>query len=276
VTKTAAASEYQSVKDFVVPTATILAALAAASLAGYFALLKRNVARRAQADGTRERMMRLDQLSLFAERLRKEAIGEPQWIEEKGVFEYSDHSAKVVAVLKMIRAAQGVHALDLLCRSGLFIDFGVIMRCVHDCEAEIYFLLEEFPKTSNTVDQFVNSFFESTIDGYLSMETHPVPTQKIRNAMVRVLKGRHDEETSARINNVFKTFSGYVHANYSHIMETYNGGARDFNLAGVASVQQRQMRMQHVELVAESVLHAAAFVAHTVGLNKLGNEIVPS
>lgn len=90
--------------------------------------------------------MNLDQLSMFAERLRKEAIGEPRWIEEKGVFEYSDHSAKVVAVLKMIRAAQGMHALNLLCRSGFVIDFGVIMRCVHDCEA-VYFLLEEFPKT---------------------------------------------------------------------------------------------------------------------------------
>jgi hypothetical protein len=227
----------------------------------------------APTDGTQERIVRLDQLSLFAERLRKGVIGEPQWIEEKGVFEYSDHSAKVVAVLKIIRAAQGVHALNLLWLSGLFIDFGVIMRCVHDCEAEIYFLLEEFPKTSNTVDQFVKSFFESTIDGYLSMETHPVPTQKIRNAMVRVLRGRHDDETSAQINKIFKTFSGYVHANYSHIMETYNGGTGDFNLAGVASVQQRQMRMQHVELAVDSVLHAAAFVAHTVGLDRLGSEI---
>jgi hypothetical protein len=210
---------------------------------------------------------------MLAERLRKEAIGEPQWIEEKGVFEYSDHSAKVVTVLKMMRAAQGVHALNLLCHSGFLIDFGVIMRCVHDCEAEIYFLLEEFPKTSGNVDQFVKSFFESTIDGYLSMETHPVPTQKIRNAMVRVLKGRHEEETSTRLNNVFKTFSGYVHANYSHIMETYNGGALDFNLAGVPSVQQRQMRMELVELAANSVLHAAAYIAHTVGLKKVHSEI---
>jgi len=217
--------------------------------------------------------MNLEQLSMLAERLRKEAIGEPQWIEEKGVFEYSDHSAKVVTVLKMMRAAQGVHALNLLCHSGFLIDFGVIMRCVHDCEAEIYFLLEEFPKTSGNVDQFVKSFFESTIDGYLSMETHPVPTQKIRNAMVRVLKGRHEEETSTRLNNVFKTFSGYVHANYSHIMETYNGGALDFNLAGVPSVQQRQMRMELVELAANSVLHAAAYIAHTVGLKKVHSEI---
>ena len=81
-----------------------------------------------------------------------------------------------------------MHALNLLCCGGFFIDFGVILRCVHDCEAEIYFLLEEFPKTSSTVDRFVKAFFESTIDGYLSMETHPVQTQKIRKAMVRVLK----------------------------------------------------------------------------------------
>jgi hypothetical protein len=107
--------------------------------------------------------MNLGQLFILAERLRKEAIGEPLWIEEKAVYEYQEHSAKVVAVLKITRAAQGVSALNLLCRSGLFIDFGVIIRCVNDCAAEVYFLLEEFPKTSDNVDQFVKLFFESTI-----------------------------------------------------------------------------------------------------------------
>jgi len=98
-------------------------------------------------------------------------------------------------------------------------------------------LLEEFPKTSSNVDQFVKSFFESTIDGYLSLETPPVPTKKIRSAMVRVLKDRQDEETHIRIQNIYKTFSGYVHANYAHIMEIYNGGTLDFSLAGVSSIQ---------------------------------------
>ena len=88
--------------------------------------------------------MNLDRLFILVERLRKEAIGEPKWIEDKKVFEYQDHSAKVVAVLKITRAAQGVTALNLLCRSGLFIDFGVIIRCVNDCVAEAYFLLVDF------------------------------------------------------------------------------------------------------------------------------------
>ena len=90
---------------------------------------------------------------------------------------------------------------------------------------------------------------------------------------MRVLKGAHDERTRTILDSIYKAFSGYVHANYAHILEVYDGGARDFNLAGVASVQQRQMRMEYVELSAVSVLHAAAFVAHNLGLKELHHDI---
>jgi hypothetical protein len=81
---------------------------------------------------------------------------------------------------------------------------------------------------------------------------------------MRVLKG--DEGTRTSMENVYKTFCGHVHANYSHIMEVYNGGTYDFNLCGVHSVRERQMRMEHVELAANSVLHAAAFISDTLGM----------
>ena len=115
--------------------------------------------------------------------------------------------------------------------------------------AEAYFLLEEYPNSSVNVGQFVKSFFESTIDGFLSKEIPLVPTKKIRSAMVRVLKGRHDEGTRKIIDKIYKTFCGYVHADYAHIMEIYNGGTDDFNLTGVPSIQQRQMRMEHVKII---------------------------
>jgi len=220
--------------------------------------------------------MNLDRLASLVERLRKEAVGDPQWIKDSGVYEYHDHSAKVVAVLKLVRAAHGVHAIDLLCRAGLFIDFGVIIRCVNDCAEEIYFLLEQFPAASGNVDQFVKAFFESSIEGYLSSETPPVPTKKIRSAAVRVLRGGHDDRTRKIMDNIYKTFCGYVHADYSHVMEVYNGATRDFNLAGVPSNQQRQMRMEHVELATASVLHAAAFIAHKLGLQDLHYDIALS
>lgn len=212
----------------------------------------------------------------FVERLRKETIGEPKWIKEKGVYEYSDHSPKVVAILKLVRAAQGVSALNLLCQNGLFIDLGVGIRCVNDCQMEIYFLLEEFPKSSSNVDQFVKAFFETTIDGYLSAEAHGVQSKKIRSAMARVLKSQNNEETRAAIDRVYKTFSGYVHANYSHIMEVYNGLTLDFSLAGVPDIQPRKIRMEHVVLAENSVLYMTAYIASTLKMTDLYREIVQS
>jgi hypothetical protein len=102
------------------------------------------------------------------------------------------------------------NALDLLCRHGLFIYLGLIFRCVHNCEAEIYFLLKKFPHTSSQVDQFVKSFLESTIYGYLSMETHSVRTKKIRNAMVRILENRQDEETHTTIYRIPISIVGFT------------------------------------------------------------------
>jgi hypothetical protein len=209
-------------------------------------------------------MMNLDYLSSLVEKLRKEAIGEPLMIDEKQAYEYQEQSAKVVAVLKLVRAAHGVNAMNLLCHAGLFIDFGAIARCVYDCTEEVYFLLEEFPKASGNVDKFVKSFFANTIDGFLSNETSVVPTKKIRSAAVRVLKG--DDGTRKGMEDVYKAFCGYVHANYSHIMEVYNGRAYDFNLSGVPSIKERQMRMEHVEQAAKSVLHAVAFTSDTLGV----------
>jgi hypothetical protein len=99
------------------------------------------------------------------EKVRKETIGEPAWIPAK-VSEYQNRSVQVVAVLKMVRAAHGVTALHLLCKNGLFIDFGAIMRCVRDAVTEVYFLLEKYTETSASVDRFVDLFFQTTIDGY--------------------------------------------------------------------------------------------------------------
>ena len=89
--------------------------------------------------------MKLDQLATLVEKLRKEAVGEPLWVAKREVFEYPEQSAKVTALLKLVRAAHGVGAIDLLCRAGFFIDFGALIRCINDSVNEIYFLLEEFP-----------------------------------------------------------------------------------------------------------------------------------
>jgi hypothetical protein len=213
----------------------------------------------------------------LSEKLRKQAIGEPAWVPDKHVYEYSDQSPKVVAVLKLMRMAEGIVASNLLRENGLFVDMGAIIRCVHDCEAEIYFLLEEYPAASPNVEKFTKAFFEHTIDGHLDVETEPVLSKKIRASMVRVLRGQHDHSTIKMLQQTHKTFCGYVHAGYAHIMETYGGAPRpSFNLIGVPSLVERQKRVEFVELAARSVMYCAAFIAHSLGLEELRREIYPA
>ena len=218
--------------------------------------------------------MYLERLSILIEGLRKEAIGEPRWNAEKQAYEYKEESAKVVAILKLVRAMHGVSSLELLCSNGLFIDAGAIMRGVNDCTSEIYFLLENFPNTSDKVNQFVEGFFGATIDGYLSNETPPVQSKKVRSAVVRVLKGQHDDATQKRLERIFAAFSGYVHASYAHTMEVYNGATAVFNLRGVPEETQRRMKMEYAKVAAVAVVHAGAFIAKTLGLTELQNEFM--
>ncbi len=74
---------------------------------------------------------------------------------------------------------------------------------------------------------------------------------------------------------VYKTFSGYTHANYSHIMEMYGGIFPDFsfNVAGVLSVKQHDTRMKIVEQAYLSVLYSLGFIAQKLKLNDLFMEI---
>lgn len=219
--------------------------------------------------------MELNRIHALIEALRKQAIGEPQWIAGRQVYEYQEQSRKVVAILKLTRAAQGLTAMLALCRAGLFIDFGAVIRCVNDCLEDAYFLLETYPnEASGSVNKFVTAFFENTIDGYQDPKTQAVARDKIRSAVVRILKGRQDEATRKLMENIYLAFCGYVHANYAHVMEVYNGVTHDFNLAGIPSEQQKAMRMEHVEVVMASILYCAAFVAYKLDLKDIHAELM--
>jgi hypothetical protein len=221
--------------------------------------------------------MNLDLLNSLTERLRTESIGDPQWIESKGVFEYPHQTIEVVVILKITRAAQGIHALNVLCREGLFVDMGAIYRCVGDCSAEVYFLLEEYPKQSSNVQTFLREFFSKTIDSHLTASEESVQTKKIHNAMIRSLTYKEQDEGIKRsLANVYKTFSGYTHASYSHIMQMYGGPKNNltFNVSGIPSQSQRDMHMQLVVEAYTSLLYVMAYVAKTFNLANLHREIM--
>lgn len=221
--------------------------------------------------------MDIDLLSYFIEKLRAETIGDPDWIDSKHVFEYPNQSIEVATVLKMVRAAQGVYALKILCSRGLFVDMGAICRCIGDSIAEVYFLLEEYPEQSSHVKQFLKEFYSKTIDGHLLSQEHPVLSRKIHNAMVRSLTGGiQNEEVKKILTNIYRTFSGYIHAGYAHIMQMYGGSYTNlsFNISGVSSQSQIDTHMQIVAEAYKSVLYVLAHVTQKFGLTKLYNEVI--
>ena len=217
--------------------------------------------------------MNFNKIFDLVETLRKGSIGVPTLNRDSRAYEFHEHSPKVVAVLKLMRAAHGLKSAEVLRVGGHFFDMGMITRGVFDSVEEIYFLLEEFPKASNHVDKFVKAFFESTIDGHLTATTEEVRRSKIRSARVRYLKNAHDQKTQDMLERIFKIFSGYVHAKYAHIMEVYGGPHRRFNLSGIPSAEQKASYAEHIKLMASSILHAAHFISDKLELREIQREI---
>jgi hypothetical protein len=222
-------------------------------------------------------MATLEQVQYWLETLERNHIDSPRWNQEKHVFEYDDVTVKVVAFLKLVRAVQSLRSLQVLCENGLFIDFSTIIRCITDCLNEVYFLLETYPDQSSNVTKFIANFRETTIDGHLSPSTDVVESKKIQNSKARALgKGAEFNNAQEAIRRIFKTFSGYIHSNYSHIMQIYGGKPTDlrFQLSGVSS---RDEKLKHSLLIGEMVNMVAmtiAFMAQKLGLWQLGKEIV--
>jgi len=218
--------------------------------------------------------MNIETLDEIIEKLQNNAVGKPVWIKEKNVYEYSDKSIEIVAILKLVRATHGVHSMKLLCQNGLFVDMCAIWRCVNDCTTEVYFLLEKYPQQSSNVEKFINEFFSKTIDNFLLADEEPVQNKKILSAYARVLSGKElDEVVKQTISGIHRTNSGYIHASYSHIMEMYGGSNASFNLSGIPSQEQKQMRMEIVEAAKISVVQAIAFTAQKLGMHDLYEEI---
>ena len=211
----------------------------------------------------------------YVESLRRLVIGEPEWLATKTVFEYSEQSIRVVVILKLVRAVHALNAMDLLCEKGLFIDFGAIVRCFYEVIFEVYFLLESHQDPSENAKKFVAEFFSRDIDGYLTSEQSAIPTKKILAGASRYISSSGEAREVYKAlelqKRVYKTFSGYIHASYSHVMEVYGpkGIYASFNCSGVPSDEQKRMRREHIAEGVRSCLIATSLAAYEFGQKDL-------
>ena len=100
---------------------------------------------------------------------------------------------------------------------------------------------------------------------------------------MRLLTGQdQNEPVRKRLEKVHKGFCGYIHANYSHIMQSYGGVPPNlsFNLLGTPSDHQKLMQMQIVQQSYISIIHCVSLICNrlkqddiAIEVKKLLNEI---
>ena len=125
---------------------------------------------------------------------------------------------------------------------------------------KIYFEIDELYKKINTTILEINHKIDSS-----------------NTELTRVV-GKADTELSKKIENISKTYSGYVHSGYAHIMEVYGGKLSDisFNLKGVPAQSQIALKMTCVDVIIDSVKCAISFMSCKFELNELNAEVVDS
>jgi hypothetical protein len=188
---------------------------------------------------------------------------------------YKQITPKHIVYLKAVRAVSSLHSLTLLYNKGLFIDAGTIIRCIYECLSEICFLLEHYPSTNQMVDQYVR-YFTSTSLIESEEEAKSVLIKKIHSAHARILQSQLNfSDCLKHIRNIHKTYCGYVHSNYPHIMEIYGGPPEKlkFNISGVNNADRKRAYVRTFKETVKSVEFTMGFIAHKLGFKELFNEI---
>lgn len=200
-----------------------------------------------------------------------DSLDSPIW--KDGTFVYEKITVKHVAYLKAVRAVSSLHSLSLLYKKGLAIDGGTILRCLFDCLNEIYFLLENYPDTSVTVDKHVRHFESTSLISKIE-RTETIISKKIHSAHARVYKEQLNfSDCRNSIRKIFEIFSGYVHSNYPHIMEIYGGDDLTFHIRGVSSPKKITEFTALFEGAIGSTETSLGFMAMKLGLSELFEEI---
>lgn len=221
--------------------------------------------------------MSISLLQSFVSVLQERVIGPPEWDKDKQVFVYENQTLEVVVVLKLVRVVQGINASKILCEHGLFIDFGATQRNIYEAIYETYFLLDGIKNPSTNVDKFIREFFSRTIDEHLTSEHHTVASKKILSGASRYMVDKEQQPHVRQFNlNIYKTFSGYIHSSYAHIMEMFGpvGKEGTFNLSGIKHGKSIADRLQLIDASINACLYVTAYSALEFGEEALFLDII--
>ena len=230
-------------------------------------------------------MITTDKICRWLETIERERIHPPIWIPEKQVFEYRELDPNTVAFLKLVRATESLHALQVLAEKGLIYDVGTATRAIIECLDDALFLIEGNPETKANVDKFVDHFAKTTIDNAKVSTHQPVKREKIQNAAARVFPalasgivggfGELEKRMKGLRENIWNVWCNAVHSNYAEIMQMYGprGPRARFQLQGLPRENVHSSVWTNIEEIRVETALSLWAVAMKFGLGGLADEI---
>lgn len=200
-------------------------------------------------------------------------------------FRHAQRDDLLLSFLKCIRAVSALNASVVLLRNGFVQEVGAQCRCIDEFCEDVFFLatpLGEDGRYSVEQNRLVEEFFQEEFseDPGPLMQSQPrnrVPRDKVRAGIARI-QGMpiNPSDTNQLYRVLGRTFSGYVHGAYVHIMEMYGGPTLDrcrFHTSGMSGTPRVPQFTESLANYAYRVAAAAEIVARRCEDNEVKTEL---
>jgi len=142
---------------------------------------------------------------------------------------YAEKTLEQVLLQKLARMISGLHAMTLLLDAGFCQETGILQRTLDDLEEDIMFLSigSISGDWTDRHDQYLEHFWSEDLDGGM------VKRDKIRAYVNRAFGNDDPSSANDAGRELFKAYSGYVHAASVNIVDMCAGDPPRYHLAGM-------------------------------------------
>ncbi len=235
-------------------------------------------------------MQHADYLAYILEYLERtyhrmgESIAPPEKVKNGSLYQtrHLDKSDPLLCYLKGVKLVSTLKGAQILLVHGHVQEVGALCRMADDFCCEILFFLRPL-LDDESPSQHQVKFFEDFFQEEFEDTDHLVKSHQSRDSVTRtkinagVAKITEDELNPHDAQNVFsivhKTFSGYIHGAYPHIMEMYGGNPPHFHMSGMLNTPRISEWEGQLIIYVQRALMVTEVVAMKFGLAEVDDEI---
>jgi len=197
-------------------------------------------------------------------------------------FRYRKQSDSLLCFLKGVKLVSTLNAALVLLRHGYVQEVGALGRMADDFFNEIMFFIQtaDGPAPTRDHERFFTEFFQEEFEDPddplgSSKNRDNVPRRKIFAAFGQLAKEHlNPSDAQNTLTTIHRTFSGYVHGAYPHIMELFGNQPSRFHMTGMLGTTRiSEWRQQFVIYLYRAIM-ASVFVSRKLGLQNVEQNIL--